>query len=347
MADLPAADGADSLEGDVFRQAVLCGMVRSRVVARRECGEATARALFALLARSPDAELAGAAFAALLTAMGDPQLPRLMLDAVHVDAAPADVAPLAYLPSCGELLEALQANGYDGTRGRPNTAATPRPRARTGPGAGEHDDDDEEEDAEERVQAVKLLLHTGAAVCRYAAAHPGSAAAAAALPADGLAALLTAVLRLHLDPCADRLQPDLAAATAALLGAFDGDEWARARRRQLADAAAGAGPSARARLRLLRALPAGSPRGLELQQLGGCLLVEGLIPGGRRVAGEARRSTPDPTVVISSQPWWVTRRRILGCSACVCACCAPRAGHVRAGAARSDISSPPEQPRPR
>lgn len=61
------------------------------------------------------------------------------------------------------------------------------------------------------------------------------------------------------------------------------------------------------RLQLLRKLPVSHPRGLALQQYGGAVLLERLLPAprsGHHSAINRRGGELDPAAVIAAQPWF-------------------------------------------
>lgn len=152
--------------------------------------------------QSPDSEAAGAAFVTLMALMGDeaasgqqpgaaaiaavgqgagareegeaaPGTTSLMLDAHFGLAAPVgDQAPpacsLDSVPTDAQLMQALRSNGY-----RTGHAAAGSGRSgRQQQGAALGQQQQQQEEAEEegrvvRVQTIKLILRTAAAVCRY------------------------------------------------------------------------------------------------------------------------------------------------------------------------------------
>lgn len=325
LSDLPigseaptqGGSGPESMHDAVFKQAVISGYVATRAVQEGTCSGATMNALFDLIARSSDMDVASAAFSTLLTALGDAHPPKLWRDAGIMAAgmAAAGTAPIAvdHVPSARDILGALEANGFD-----PKQAATAaKVAAKSGEGgtaaaAAAAPENQNNLDPGLRLQTIKLLLHTAAAVCRYCATHP--AAAGSALQGDAVGDLLLAVLHMGLDPAALVLQPHLNAAAAALLGAMDEDDWERELPR-MAERLSQLGPSPRARLRLICQLDAAPARrrACELQRFAGCLLVEKVIPGkGPKVSAVSTQGgVPDPATVLSAQPWFESPKALV------------------------------------
>lgn len=152
--------------------------------------------------QSLDTETAGAAFVTLMALMGDDAAAGLSSSSAASGLLPLDAhfgvpgaAPGEALPACkldcvptdGQLMDALRANGYSpqaggssgGRGGRQPVEQRQQQQGAAGPaGAGQ-----QEEGARPpkmvRVQAIKLILRTAAAMCRYCAkASPGRGGAA-------------------------------------------------------------------------------------------------------------------------------------------------------------------------
>ncbi|KAL4444594.1 hypothetical protein ABPG77_002411 [Micractinium sp. CCAP 211/92] len=332
------------LQQEAFCCALRSGFVQAALMQRGEAGRPLLSALFAAMTSSPDAETAGAAFVVLMALLGDGSVPSpgagaggwppdvdrqlagLTLDAHYGlpaalatggAAAQARQTPcrLACVPTDAQLLQALQENGFHPggpPAGPPAGGRAPRQQQQqqaSGPaGGGQRQGQQEQEEPALvlRLQTVKLVLHSAAAVCRYCRRHP--AAAAAALSRKGVSELLLAALQLELDPSANQLQEQLDAAVAELLDALDASDWQR-KLPQLAERLADMGPSHTARLKLLRKLPTQRARGLALQQFGAALLLERLLPAGHKLAGKSAINRRDPAAlnpaaVIAAQPWF-------------------------------------------
>lgn len=154
--------------------------------------------------QSPDAETAGAAFVALMALLGDGAAPGLGAG-TSASGGPADVdsglvgltldahwglpaalatagtaqqarqAPcrLSCVPSDAQLLQALRENGFNPggpPAGHPGAASGGRGARQQQPAAGPAGSGQgrgQEQALVLRLQAVKLVLHTTAAVCRY------------------------------------------------------------------------------------------------------------------------------------------------------------------------------------
>jgi len=148
---------------------------------------------------------------------------------------------------------------------------------------------------------MKLLMHLAAAVCRFCSRHEQFASEA--LQVDSVCDLLLAAILLGLDPSAIRFQSDLRIAAAALLGSIN--DW-EGKLPQLANLLVSSTPTPAACLRALRQLPADPldhPRGWQLLQFSGCILLTKAIPG--KGMGLARSDVcPDLQAVLDSQPWF-------------------------------------------
>ncbi|PRW60750.1 FAM178A-like isoform X2 [Chlorella sorokiniana] len=324
-----AASREDRLE--LFASGLRSGYVRATALQHGAAPAPLVQALLSTMTQSPDTETAGAAFVTLMALMGDEEAAKLGGSGAAANALlavdshfglPAPAAGQA-LPACklgcfptdGQLMEALRADGYSpqpgGAGGRQQTAQQ-RQQLGAAPAADGQQQGEEGEGQQgppqmQRIQTVKLILRTAAAVCRYCAKHP--AAAAGALSREGLSDLLLAAVHLGLDPAANQLREEITEATAALLGAFDEVDWER-KLPQLADRLAEMGPSHHSRYRLLCNLPTAAPRGLALQQFAGAVLLERLLPDGHKLAPSKsainRRAATalDPAAVIAAQPWF-------------------------------------------
>lgn len=147
--------------------------------------------------QSPDAETAGAAFVTLMALMGDDAAASLggsgaatnallAVDSHYGLLAPAagealPACKLGCIPTDGQLMEALRANGYSpqpggasGGRGGKPPAEQRRQQQGAAAAAGGQQQGQEGPEADgppkmQRIQAVKLILRTAAAVCRYCA----------------------------------------------------------------------------------------------------------------------------------------------------------------------------------
>lgn len=152
------------------------------------------------LPQSPDAETAGAAFFTLMALLGDEMAGgsgggralqasphagggsgALLLDAHYgVPASQLPAFRLDYIPTDRQLLEALRDNGYQpgaaggGGRGgrQQRGAATPEQQQQQqqplgAGGSAEGEQQQAQEGTAVRLQAIKLILRTAAAVCRY------------------------------------------------------------------------------------------------------------------------------------------------------------------------------------
>ncbi|KAL4856914.1 hypothetical protein ACK3TF_002954 [Chlorella vulgaris] len=319
---------------DMFRCGLRSGFVRTIALQRGEVGRPLVQALHTTMTQSPDAETAGAAFVTLMALMGDAAgsgyggssgaagnpssgpssgvdsiADCLMLEAhyglpaVQGGGAPPPAAALACIPSDAQLLEALRANGYrsagKGSKQQQKGGGPEGGPAGTAGGG--------EEETSVRLQTVKLILRTAAAVCRYCRKNPEAAATAGATSREGLAELLLAAMHMGLDKAATQLQRDLDAVVLELLAAFEEADWQR-KLPQLAERLMDMGPSDAARLKLLKKLPMGHPRGMALQQFAAVCLLERLLPaaqqGSARSAVNRRAADAlDPVAVISAQPW--------------------------------------------
>eukprot|EP00887_Chlorella_sp_A99_P003165 scaffold9.g3165.t1 len=308
----------------MFRHGMQRGFAQHTALLSGSASGATLGTLFATLARSADSAAAGAAFTALLCLLGDrPALRALALDAAYglpppgspLYASALRAVALGPLPTAADILAALKFNGYRGAAGSGGgaggAAAAASQRDEAGQGEGERK-------GVKRIHAVKLVLQTAAALCRHAATQ-GPAAAAALLPPEPLADLLVAVAHLGLDTDARLLQADLEAAAPLLLAAFAPGAWDAALP-ALAECVAGLGATPLAKLKLVKSLPAGLPRGFALQQRAAALVLQRHIPGsapapakskpagrgGKARGGGAAASASaalDPVSVISALPW--------------------------------------------
>jgi hypothetical protein len=178
----------------MFRCGLRSGLVRTLALQRGEVGRPLVQALHTTMTQSPDAETAGAAFVTLMALMGDAagsgygsssgaagnpsSAPSsrvdsiadcLMLEAhyglpaVQGGGAPPPAAALACIPSDAQLLEALRANGYRSAgKGSKQQQEGGGPEGGPAGAAGGG-----EEETSVRLQTVKLILRTVAAVCRY------------------------------------------------------------------------------------------------------------------------------------------------------------------------------------
>lgn len=309
------------MASEVFRNAVISGVVATQAIKKKHCSDETALALFTLLAFSSDGELAGAAFRSLLCMLGE--------DTIHngtgVDAGygyytgtDRDTASSSLelsvkaVPTAAAILQALEQNGYMPAGNSGNKSQ------RKGNGKDRAEELNEEEEGKEQVQnentlrvySIMLLLHISVAVCNHCTRKP-EAAKKALSPSD-VSNLLIAVMYMGLDAAAVRLQPNLDAACIALLGAFTDDDWNR-QLPLLSRRISEMGKSSRSRLRLLRQLPVDDRsvryRVRQLQRFAGCILVEKILPANLNSSSSAIPSrgligAPDPTDILLSQPWF-------------------------------------------
>lgn len=129
-----------------------------------ECPKQISESLFTLIAYSTDIQLAGAAFVTLLYLMNDEKLPSLSLEsiALPIDTA-AEPVKLAAVPGIETIVQALAANGYQpGSGGGDNKKKTEKEEVTT-----KKKKNSAEEGDELRLQTIKMLVHTAAAVSRY------------------------------------------------------------------------------------------------------------------------------------------------------------------------------------
>ncbi len=295
---------------EVFRNAVVSGIVANQAIENKHCSDGTAAALFSLLAYSSDGELAGAAFRSLLCMLGEDTADTgTGLDAGHglfghgsnsgSSSSAAVELSVEAVPSAAAILKALEINGY-----KPADKKTQKKEDE------EMKEEDEQHENSIRVYAIKLLLHTAAAVCNHCSRRPE--AASKALPAADVANLLIAIMYMGLDTAAVRLQPDLDTACVALLGALTNDDWST-QLPLLSKQISEIGRSSRARLRVLRQLPVDDLsvryKVRQLQRYAGCILVEKILPRDLNAKDSAIPSrgligAPDPTDVLLAQPWF-------------------------------------------
>lgn len=305
-------DGQESsLAVTAFKHAVLSGLVATTAVKAGECSDATANALFGILVYAKDMELAGAALRSLICILGENAgQETTRLDAGHSFSSPAAAAgdggiminPGA-LPSAASILKALQVNGYNSSGGDTKPV-------------GDIDTNPSQFKPAEglRIQTLKLLLHTAAALCGHCTTHPDSASPA--LTPGSVTDLILAVVHMGLDPASLQLQRDLDAACIALLGALSSTDWTTQLPR-LADGIAALGPSTRSRLRVLRQLPANEPtgRGRQLQRFVGCIVVERILPGelapSKSAIPKHCMGVPDPEAVLQGQPWFFNPKGVV------------------------------------
>lgn len=311
------------MASEVFRNAVVSGVVATQAIKQKHCSDETASALFSLLAFSSDGELAGAAFRSLLCMLGE--------DTIHsgtgVDAgygfgtntgrdssSSSSSVKLSVnaVPSAAAILQALEQNGYmpAGHGGKK------RQREEKAKGKEEEVNEEEESKDEEqientlRVHAILLLLQTSVAVCNHCIRNPK--AAKKALRSSDVSNLLIAVMSMGLDAAAVRVQPDLDAACIALLGAFTDKDW-KVQLPLLSKRISEIGNSSSSRLRVLCQLPADDLsvryRVRQLQRFSGCILVEKILPANLNSSSSAIPprglvGAPDPTDILLSQPWF-------------------------------------------
>jgi hypothetical protein len=183
---------------ELFCSGLRSGFVRSLALQRGAAGAQLVAALLATLARHPDAPTAGAAFLTLMALLGDAAgsssnnsdaalaaggggggsaagwaAPSagggLMLDPQYgLPALAGGPGPpacrLEALPSDAQLLQALQDNGYRPGGGSARGGKQQQRRGAGGPAAAPGE---QQEGLAVRLQALKLVLRTAAAVCRY------------------------------------------------------------------------------------------------------------------------------------------------------------------------------------
>ena len=288
-----------------FKQAVLSGVISALAVQTGSCADATVTSVFSLIAFSSDLQLAGAAFRTLMCIFRE----EASSEALFVDPTCGVVSSQKKeilispqsVPSAATLLAAIKLNGYDPARAQNKDLTADLDSAA-------HGKNDHENEVEEslRVQTLKLLLHTVAAISRYSSRHPD--AAALVLEPAAASELLLAVLHMGLDPAALRMQRNLDAACTALLTAISPSDWKSQILPQLAERVATLGPNVRSHLRVLRQLPSGQiAAARQLQRFAGCILVERILPGTlapKTSAIPKRGAVPHPGDVLLSQPWF-------------------------------------------
>jgi hypothetical protein len=321
------------MASEVFRNAVISGVVATQAIKKKICSDETAAALFSLLAYSSDGELAGAAFRSLLCMLGE----NTVYNGTRVDAgygfetiegnndeknSPVLELSVKGVPSAAAILKALEVNGYSPAD---NNAVPTHKTHKTGKEQVKEEEMEKEEEQQGqentetivRVYAIKLLLHTAIAVCNHCARRT-SVVAKKALPAADISNLLIAVMYMGIDDAAVRLQPDLDAACTALLCALTEDDWKRElpllskRISQMAN-------SSRSRLRILRQMPvnavSGRSRVRELQRYTGCILVEKILPEKLCAKSSAIPTrllgAPDPTDILLAQPWFRNAKAVV------------------------------------
>lgn len=288
---------------DVFGHYVQSGACYVECASLGTCSPTYTRSLFQLLAFSKDTAACGAAFMTLASLLGYPALKDLAIDPMycqpslgHSSIYEQKFPPVSVqgLPTAEDILQALSINGVRFQKEKKQPAASVSKDAAT-LDTSQH---------QFRIQAIKALLHIIAAICLSSSKGPSP------LSRDKSTDLLLGCIRILLDPEVLRLQDDATAAIVAILETLDESDWTR-KLPQLADRVANMGPSNRARLRLLRFLPAEHPRGFALQQCAGCLLIDLIIPpkgggSGGKCAALPKRGSSDvsPTTVISSQKWF-------------------------------------------
>lgn len=136
--------------------------------------------------QSPDTETAGAAFVTLMALMGDDAAASLSGAGAAANAllavdshfglpAPVDVegqalpaCQLGCIPTDGQLMEALRANGYSPQPGR-QQAQQQQQGAAAAAGGQQQGQEGDGPPKMQRIQTVKLILRTAAALCRYCA----------------------------------------------------------------------------------------------------------------------------------------------------------------------------------
>ena len=136
------------------------------------------------LLQSPDIETAGAAFVTLMALMGDDAAASLsgagaaanallavdshfgLSAPVGAQALPA--CQLGCIPTDGQLMEALRANGYSPQPGRQQAQQQQQGAAAAAGGQQQRQEGDGPPKMQ-RIQTVKLILRTTASVCRYCA----------------------------------------------------------------------------------------------------------------------------------------------------------------------------------
>ena len=290
-----------------FQNAVLLGFVAATAIKTGECSDATAASLFSIMATTKNMELAGAASRTLLCMLGE----EIAQDTARLDPGHAFTDPAGHrditvnpeaLPSAATILEALKINGYSSSSGEDTNEEINTDPSQFKPVEGL------------RIQTIKQLLHTAAAVCHHCATHPDSDMPA--LDPGSVSALILAVVHMGLDPTSLQLQRDLDAACTALLGALSKSEWTK-QLPILADKIAALGPSTRSRLRILRQLPANEPtgRGRQLQRFVGCIVVEKIL-GGKLAPTKSTipkrcMGMPDPEAVLQGQPWFTNPKGVV------------------------------------
>lgn len=311
------------MTSEVFRNAVISGVVATQAIKKKHCTDETASALFSLLAFSSDGELAGAAFRSLLCMLGEDTIHR----GTGVDAGYGfdtnqgrDSSSLSSMelsidavPSAAAILHALEQNGYmpAGHKGK-RYLGEKQDGKDTSEELNEEEGTKDEEHVENtlRVNAILLLLQTSVAICNHCIRKPE--AATKALPSSDVSNLLIAVMYMGLDAAAVRLQPDLDAACIALVGALTDDDWIL-QLPLLSKSISEMGKSSRSRLRVLCQLPVDDLsvryRVRQLQRFAGCILVENILPANLNSLSSAIPSrgligAPDPTDILLSQPWF-------------------------------------------
>jgi hypothetical protein len=331
--NLLTGDVGISWEFEAFSQAVRSGLIYAQLSSGKVCNAQYTDALFKLTAYCTDGAVAGAAFSTLAAMLGyelemgtvslDPTFTSLVLS--NNDKNSKNRIKIEGLPSDADLLEAFAANGYKvpDARKKPQT----KEKAKKGKGEAAAAEDDDEAAAvgkkvgkkggdnrdlpQLRIQTLKLLLHTVAAV----SLHPTSAT----WSREGLSDLLLLSIRMQLDPEAIRLQDDSDAAIRAVLNVFEDSDWDM-KLQHLANKLVLVGPGNWCRLRLLRSIPVKNhARAFALQQFTGCVLLDKIIPpkgggtgGIKSLTARGGAADLDPMKVISSsQPWFSDPKKLV------------------------------------
>jgi len=343
---IPVSTTENSLRGDVsiswefeaFSQAVRSGLIYARLSSAKVCNAQYTDALFKLIAYSTDGAVAGAAFSTLAAMLGyelakgtvslDPTFTSLVLS--NNNKSSKSSVKIEGLPSAADLLEAFAANGYKVPEARKKPQTKEKAKKGKDEAAaeeGEYEDDggaaavgktmgkkkggDSRDLPQLRIQTLKLLLHTVAAI----SLHPTSVT----WSREGLSDLLLLSIRMQLDPEAIRLQDDSDAAIRAVLNVFEDSDW-NMKLQHLANKLALVGPGNWSRLRLLRSIPVKNhARAFALQQFTGCVLLDKIIPpkgggtgGTKSLTGRGGVADLDPMKVISSsQPWFSDPKKLV------------------------------------
>lgn len=340
---IPVSTTETSLTGDVgiswefeaFSQAVRSGLIYAQLSSGKVCNAQYTDALFKLIAYCTDGAVAGAAFATLAAMLGyelekgtvslDPTFTSLVLSPKKSSKSSSRVEGL---PSVAEILEAFAANGYKGPDARRKPQGEGKGKGKVAAAEDGEDDADDDEAAavlkkmgnkkggddkyvpQLRIQTLKLLLHTVAAISLHSTSTTWSR--------EGLYDLLLLSIRMQLDPEAIRLQDDSDAAIRAVLNVFEDSNW-NIKLQQLANKLVLVGPGNWCRLRLLRSIPVKNhARAFALQQFTGCVLLDKIIPpkgggtgGTKSLTGRGGAADLDPMKVISSQPWFSNPKKLV------------------------------------